>query len=141
MSDTIAALANRFWRVHPKEIQDLGITREQFYEREMRALVATAELRKLQDIIDNQADRILDQADRIEALEAALDRAVTRGLEQVEYIATLEAALNHVADMTYCGADAEWHFKAGYDPQAVLDALAPEQDIGCGKSVTEPWRE
>jgi hypothetical protein len=79
------------------------------------------ELRKLQDIIDNQADRILD-------LEAALDRAVTRGLEQVERIATLEAALNYVADMTYCGADAEWHFKPGYDPQAVLDALAPERD-------------
>ena len=43
-------------------------------------------------------------------------------------IEALEAALNYVADMTYCGADAEWHFKPGYDPQAVLDALAPEQD-------------
>ena len=32
-------------------------------------------------------------------------------------------ALNYVADMTYCGADAEWHFKPGYDPQHVLDAL------------------
>ena len=53
MIDTIAALAKRFWSVHPNEIQDLGITREQFYEREMRALVAT-------------------QAARIEALEAAL---------------------------------------------------------------------
>ena len=69
-----------------------------------------------------------DAADRIAALEAALDRAVTRGLEQVERIAALEAALNYVADMTYCGADAEWHFKPGYDPQAVLDALAPEQE-------------
>ena len=37
----IAALAKRFWSIHPKEIQDLGITREQFYEREMRALFAT----------------------------------------------------------------------------------------------------
>jgi hypothetical protein len=36
----IAALAKRFWTVHPKEIQDLGVTREQFYEREMRALFA-----------------------------------------------------------------------------------------------------
>lgn len=36
----IAALAKRFWSIHPKEIQDLGITREQFYEREMRALFA-----------------------------------------------------------------------------------------------------
>jgi len=31
--------------------------------------------------------------------------------------------LNYVADMTYCGTDAEWHFKRGYDPQRVLDAL------------------
>jgi len=36
----IAALAKRFWSIHPKEIQDLGITREQFYEQEMRALFA-----------------------------------------------------------------------------------------------------
>jgi len=36
----IAALAERFWRVHPKEIQDLGITRQQFYEREMKSLFA-----------------------------------------------------------------------------------------------------
>jgi hypothetical protein len=38
-------------------------------------------------------------------------------------IEQLEAALNYVADMTYCGTDAEWHFKPGYDPQKVLDAL------------------
>jgi hypothetical protein len=38
MIDAIAALAKRFWTVLPREIQDLGITREQFYEREMRAL-------------------------------------------------------------------------------------------------------
>jgi hypothetical protein len=36
----IAALAKRFWSIHPKEIQDLGITREQFYEREMLSLLA-----------------------------------------------------------------------------------------------------
>lgn len=34
-----------------------------------------------------------------------------------------EAVLNYVADNTYCGRDAEWHFKPGYDPQRVLDAL------------------
>jgi len=34
------------------------------------------------------------------------------------------AALNYVADMTYCGADAKWHFKPGYNPQVVLVALA-----------------
>ena len=39
-----------------------------------------------------------------------------------------DAALNYVADMTYCGADAEWHFKPGYDPQIVLDAIAKARD-------------
>lgn len=37
---------------------------------------------------------------------------------------TQHEALNYVADMTYCGADGEWHFKVGYDPQVVLDAIA-----------------
>lgn len=37
---------------------------------------------------------------------------------------TMADALNYVADNTYCGADAEWHFKPGYDPQVVLDAIA-----------------
>jgi hypothetical protein len=81
MNDAIAALAKRFWSVLPRDIQDLGITREQYYEQEMRALFAT-------------------QADRIEQLEARLDRAVTRGLEQVERIATLEAQLP--AEMQEC---------------------------------------
>lgn len=31
--------------------------------------------------------------------------------------------LNYVADMTFCGKDGEWHFKPGYDPQRVLDAI------------------
>lgn len=34
----ITILADRLWRVHPKEIQDLGITRQQYYEREIRAV-------------------------------------------------------------------------------------------------------
>jgi len=37
-------------------------------------------------------------------------------------------ALNYVADQTYCGADAEWHFKPGYDPQIVLDAIAKAEE-------------
>lgn len=36
----------------------------------------------------------------------------------------LVEALNYVADNTYCGTDGEWHFKSGYDPQFVLDAIA-----------------
>jgi hypothetical protein len=40
----------------------------------------------------------------------------------------LRAALDYVAYNTYCGADAEWHFKPNYDPQSVLDALANEQE-------------
>ncbi len=43
--------------------------------------------------------------------------------------ADLVATLNYVADMTYCGADAEWHFKPGYDPQCVLDALAKADEL------------
>ena len=43
-------------------------------------------------------------------------------------IEALEAALNYVADMTYYGGGAEWHFKLGYDPQEVLAALAPEPE-------------
>jgi hypothetical protein len=35
-----------------------------------------------------------------------------------------QRALNYVADMTWCGTDAEWHLKPGYDPQIVLDAIA-----------------
>jgi len=63
---------------------------------------------------------------------------------------TLMAALNYVADMTYCGADAEWHFKAGYDPLRVLDALGDEgpsprrppicEDCGKNRSAV-PTRE
>jgi hypothetical protein len=136
-----------------------------------------SELRKLQAIIDDQADRILDleaalnkAADRIEALEkhkrlqtedvmnlgAALGQAQVRieALEveverwhrvameagaitcsdgrhiypRRERIEALEAALNYVADMTYCGTDAEWHFKPGYDPQKVLDAITDHID-------------
>ena len=132
MIDAIAALAKRFWNIHPREIQDLGITREQYYEREMRALFTTqtARIEDLEAAINDVAALLLKNraTDRIEQLEARLDRAVTRGLDQVERIAMLEAALNYVADMTYCGADAEWHFKPGYDPQAVLDALASNHD-------------
>jgi len=47
--------------------------------------------------------------------------------QAADRITTLEVVLNYVADMTYCGTDAEWHFKPGYDPQKILDALAPEQ--------------
>jgi hypothetical protein len=79
---------------------------------------------------------LLDEAaDRIEALEADIDRFVGQRDKALEFISAnahrieaLEAALNYVADMTYYGAGAEWHFKLGYDPQEVLAALAPEQE-------------
>ena len=54
-----------------------------------------------------------------------LCRCYTKQRQRIE---VLEAALNYVADMTYYGAGAEWHFKLGYDPQEVLAALAPEQE-------------
>ncbi len=50
---------------------------------------------------------------------------VTNGLvlDAADEIERLLEVLNYVADMTYCGGDGEWHFKLGYDPQRVLDAL------------------
>lgn len=45
--------------------------------------------------------------------------------------------LNYVADMTYCGADAKWHFKDAYDPQRVLDALTHPEAQG-NKDFGEP---
>ena len=77
---------------------------------------------------------VMQAAARIEALEAdhvnkeICDSYALENQRFYDRIEALEAALNYVADMTYCGADAEWHFKPGYDPQAVLDALAGSQD-------------
>lgn len=36
--DDISVLAERFWSVHPREIVAMNISRQEFYEREMRAL-------------------------------------------------------------------------------------------------------
>ena len=65
-------------------------------------------------------------SDLVERLrqQAAFNPYNTQFVEAADRIEQLEAALNYVADMTYCGTDAEWHFKSGYDPQEVLDALA-----------------
>jgi hypothetical protein len=51
-----------------------------------------------------------------------------QGCRAAARIEALETALNYVADMTYYGGGAEWHFKLGYDPQEVLYALAPEPE-------------
>jgi len=53
--------------------------------------------------------------------EAELGFELKNALARME---ALEAVLNYVADMTYCGTDAEWHFKPGYDPQRVLDMVS-----------------
>jgi hypothetical protein len=58
---------------------------------------------------------------RLERLNDGVARHVTM-LER-EVCGEAARVLNYVADMTYCGADAEWHFKPGYDPQRVLDVL------------------
>jgi len=47
--------------------------------------------------------------------------------------AALVTALNYVADMTCIGTDCEWHFKSGYDPQVVLDALSAASASETGK--------
>ncbi|WP_336800356.1 hypothetical protein [Kaistia sp. MMO-174] len=38
----IDALADRFWRVHPREIQDSGLTRAEWYAARMKELLAAA---------------------------------------------------------------------------------------------------
>ena len=60
-----------------------------------------------------------------EKLRQDIAAALTTAREQGE--AKGRGALNYVANMTYCGADAEWHFKKGYDPQVVLDALSEDE--------------
>jgi len=104
MSDAVAALANRFWNVHPREIQDLGITREQFYEREMRALFtqATARIEQLQARLDRAVTRGLEQVERIAALEAAMRQSVDDWRKQRRRIEALEEALRAIADPDNC---------------------------------------
>ncbi len=55
------------------------------------------------------------------------DRLIAAGARAADSERKLRRAvevLNHVADMTYIGLDCECHFKSGYDPQIVLDAIA-----------------
>jgi len=47
--EAVARLAERFWRIHPKELQDKGITRKQFYEQEMLSLLRPSEPTELCD--------------------------------------------------------------------------------------------
>ena len=82
---------------------------------------------------EQPADVAQASQDRIEALEARnsslveqCDTHAQQKMAAKNRIEALEKALNYVADMTYYGGGAEWHFKLGYDPQEVLAALAPE---------------
>jgi hypothetical protein len=60
--------------------------------------------------------RILrDGADHCTALQWAADIR-----EAADTIEALLEALNYVCERTH----SEWHFKPGYDPQRVLDAIA-----------------
>jgi hypothetical protein len=81
----IAALADRLWRVHPREIQDLGITRSQFYEREIRAAlkaltgvaqapsIAEVALREAIDVFEGMNDDEID-VELLPRLRAALSK-------------------------------------------------------------------
>jgi len=42
--EAVARLAHRFWSIHPGKIQAMGITRKQFYEREILSLLAPTAL-------------------------------------------------------------------------------------------------
>jgi hypothetical protein len=106
MSDTIAALAKRFWSIHPREIQDLGITREQFYEREMRALFA----------IQAARTEALEKHKRLQT-EDVMNLGAQLGQAQVR-IEVLKAALQMIVLSS----------KDGRSIEIASEALAPEQD-------------
>lgn len=46
--EQIAALARRFWSIHPSELDDLGLTREEFYASEITKLFASSALSRPQ---------------------------------------------------------------------------------------------
>ncbi len=64
----------------------------------------------------------------LRAANAAMgDRLIAAGVRAADSERKLRRTvevLNHVADMTHIGLDCECHFKSGYDPQIVLDAIA-----------------
>jgi hypothetical protein len=63
--------------------------------------------------------RLRDGADHCTALQWAADIR-----EAADTVEALLEALDYAHEHTCIGADAEWHFKPGYDPQRVLDAIA-----------------
>lgn len=56
VKERCAALAERFWSIHPREIQDMGITREEFYAAEIEKLVAALITSEPQEAPVSQAD-------------------------------------------------------------------------------------
>jgi hypothetical protein len=58
---SVAEVAHRLWSVHPREIQDMGITREQFYAQEIQKLVA-AETERCAKIANERALKLRAKA-------------------------------------------------------------------------------
>jgi hypothetical protein len=78
---------------------------------------------------DHQTRRVTSMTnEEVRSRNAALIEAIKADMERVKRLhgaaPEMRDALNYVADMTYVGADGEWHFKRGYDPQLVLNAVA-----------------
>lgn len=71
--------------------------------------------------VDNK--EVVNSEELIRGMTEMAERFTARMNTAVEHMTALEEVLNYVADMTYCGADAEWHFKPGYDPQRVLGVI------------------
>jgi DNA repair exonuclease SbcCD ATPase subunit len=96
-----------------REMADAEIERLQAWSEKLAAerLQDRAEIEQLQTYKRAQMADIMTLGQQVGKLEAEIER--------------LTVTLNYVVDMTYCGTDAEWHFKPGYDPQTVLDALEP----------------
>lgn len=126
MTDPIAALAERMWRVHPKELQDLGTTRQQWYEFEIRKLVkglsaAPASFAEGIEAAAKVAERTARGRNLPSTIEACEDIATAiRALEPIA------PAFDRDADCAICGMNEGCDHTVAERRKAWRDA-APQQ--------------
>ncbi|MHC2284409.1 hypothetical protein [Bradyrhizobium barranii] len=74
----IAALAKRFWSIHPSTLDDMGLTREEFYASEMVKLFGALTRNEPQGVSQSSADS--------EAFRAALEQLAAVARTAVSYV-------------------------------------------------------
>jgi len=93
-----------------------------------------AEVERLEEKLNEAEKDATDNLAEIERLRAKLGAGTESGwIDEIERlrarIERLLSALDYVYERTFCGIDGEWHFKPGYDPQRVIDALAGKEGV------------